>query len=659
MIEIIGNKEGSEFLAAERLSAIILESWPWVKNDEETDIKIISSAKCYGQKVSDIDIVLIGKFSSRAVLSPFLSKSNADGSFVRPEKIFVTSVCCVIELKDHDPSDIQFIGKTVEVRYQDHGRERWHDASDQNDKQKYSLKRYLEHHNVRPPYITNLVWLRNVSNIDLPKRPHNIIGGNSTWELILNVIAQTAAMEDNRRWVINAGTAGKDEVIKVVCEILTKKMTPTHLDRGKMDKISQAQMDSKWSETLGKKQIVLRGRGGAGKTIILLQLAWKTYFEQGARILILTYNRALMADIQRLFTLLRLPDDIGKRTIQIKTAHSFFFEILREFGIISCDDDFFENYETGKDEVIKYIREKLITPEDFEEMIRRKSYELEWDYIFIDEAQDWPDNERALLKELYGSNHLVLADGVDQFVRNGTPCNWQQGLNRDQYQLFMLGKCLRMKANIARFVTIFAEKIGLNGWSVIPNQDALGGKVIIIEGDYFSSIALHEKLVKNNKADGNQNVDMLICVPPKMVQRSDSEHAESDAGKKLINAGYEVWDGVGGNIRSGYPMSVNQFRIVQYDSCRGLEGWITINLSLDDLYGYKFDSWEKEDMGERLLFASNKELAHQHACRWLMMPLSRAIDTLVINISHKDTIISRALKSVKQECGDIIEWYEM
>ena len=117
MIEIIGNKEGSEFLAAERLSAIILESWPWVKNDEETDIKIISSAKCYGQKVSDIDIVLIGKFSSRAVLSPFLSKSNADGSFVRPEKIFVTSVCCVIELKDHDPSDIQFIGKTVEVRY--------------------------------------------------------------------------------------------------------------------------------------------------------------------------------------------------------------------------------------------------------------------------------------------------------------------------------------------------------------------------------------------------------------------------------------------------------------------------------------------------------------------------------------------------------------
>src|SRR5205085_8280587 len=103
-----------------------------------------------------------------------------------------------------------------------------------------------------------------------------------------------------------------------------------HLDRQRMERINQQTADlTPIANEVGHKLVILRGRGGTGKTMRLLQLADRLAEEQGARVLILTYNRALVADIRRLLTILGIADDISVRAIHIQTVHSFLHAVLR------------------------------------------------------------------------------------------------------------------------------------------------------------------------------------------------------------------------------------------------------------------------------------------------------------------------------------------
>jgi hypothetical protein len=74
----------------------------------------------------------------------------------------------------------------VEVSYQD----RWHNVSEQNHRQLFSVKGYLEAKNIQAPFIVNLIWLRNVSDHELPPQPHNILGKQASWKTILQLFRQ-------------------------------------------------------------------------------------------------------------------------------------------------------------------------------------------------------------------------------------------------------------------------------------------------------------------------------------------------------------------------------------------------------------------------------------------------------------------------------------
>jgi hypothetical protein len=48
--------------------------------------------------------------------------------------------------------------------------------------------------------------------------------------------------------------------------------------------------------------------------------------------------------------------------------------------------------------------------------------------------------------------------------------------------------------------------------------------------------------------------------------------------------GGKVWDGTARDVREVYPTDREELRFVQYDSCRGLEGWSVVNYDLDQLW---------------------------------------------------------------------------
>jgi hypothetical protein len=660
MIRIVGPLDTSEYEAALALRSLITQAWPNVAQDAIHNIQIIAGAKCHGQLTRDIDLLLLGNFGAGLTYTPFLPFETPDGQIHLPDAVEVRNLCLVIEIKGHRPEDVRFVGTTAKVRY----KEKWHNASEQNEKQVFAVKNYIEYHGIQPPRITPLLWLRNVPNTALPPRPHPIIGAQITWGMILNVIGQiTPPRWRDGHWVIGADQ--NPVILPRMVELFTKILEPTRLDRQRMERINQQNVDiASIQQVVGKKLVILRGRGGTGKTMHLLQLAKRLYDEQGARILILTYNKALVADIRRLLTILGIADDESSSTIHIQTVHSFLYSVLVGLGIINHGfSTFLESYEHLKDEALEFLMAGAVSLADLEELVTTDSEVFSWDYIFIDEGQDWPSNERDLLLHLYSSSQLMVADGIDQLVRRNTPLDWRKGLKHSESQVLPLKKTLRMKAGLARFVSAVARHLGLLYSEWEANEEIPGGHVIIVEGSYFQNKDLHERLLRANARDGNYPIDILFCVPPNLVSHLNESKATRSAPATIFEQwGFSTWDGASEDVRDGYPTDTDQLRIVQYESCRGLEGWVVVNLGLDRFYSLKLSTFRDSKLLSTATrpgsIGSDTSAAQAQAARWLLIPLTRAMDTLVIQLDSKDSSspLYKALRSAAAEYADYVEW---
>jgi hypothetical protein len=659
MIRVYGAKDTDEYDAALALSKLIVEAWPSVKDSSLHDVRIIAGAKCHGQRTRDIDILLLASFGPGLGYTPFLPFKDLHDQIQRPANVQVGSLCVAIEVKDHSPDSVRFIGTIAEVRYS-HG---WHSASEQNENQVFAVKGYLEYHNIRAPWITPLLWLRNVSNTSLPPRPHTIIGAQVTWELILNVIGQiTPPKWKDGHWIL-AAVKDDPSAIPLMTDLFTKVLEPTRLDRQRMEHLIQQSLDlTSILRDVGDKLVILRGRGGTGKTMRLLQLAKRLYDEQDARVLIMTYNKALVADIRRLLAILGISDDMTRNAIQIQTVHSFLYSTFQGLGLLAAvPGSFLDNYEIIKEEALHFLSSGVVLPSDIENLAKSNFEAFRWDYVFVDEGQDWPPNEREILFYLYSCSKVVVADGIDQLVRSRLRTDWRGDLDKNQSQVIPLKKSLRMKAGLARFVSSVAQHLGLSYGEWEPNPEIPGGRVIIVDGSYFDDRILHDRLLQDNRQDGNSPVDMLVCVPPSFVLRStDGSQSRSRAASTFEQWGLHTWDGAGEDVREGYPTEIDQLRIVQYESCRGLEGWIVINLGLDQFYDFKFrtspDTLLPSTNSDPGVFVGDISNAHLHAARWLMIPLTRAMDTLVIQIDSVHSPVRTAIEAAAAEHPDYVEW---
>ena len=112
-------------------------------------------------------------------------------------------------------------------------------------------------------------------------------------------------------------------------------------------------------------------------------------------------------------------------------------------------------------------------------------------------------------------------------------------------------------------------------------------------------------------------------------------------------------------MRENFPTDRDALRIVQYDSCRGLEGWTVINYGFDEFWDYKYRQRLAMPRETDHLFVTAEEEAREFASRWAMVPLTRAIDTLIINISDKPGRIRETLELTHAKRADFMEWVEL
>lgn len=650
----------SEYKAAEYLRELFLREF---SIHEEGRILIAPKVTCFGQDPKDIDIVVFAEFKSVArkvwtkAEHPNRKEDGYDWRFVN-----YNNFCFCIEVKDHDSENIEIEDQKLKVRY----RERWHDASSQNEAQKYSLKRYLTEQIGWAPYICNFLWLRNVPSEKLPTIPSNLLSSSPTITQILKIACDQKIMKysrDNVIWFSSTRNFGQHvfgELEKAFSFFDYVEKNLGRITREKLELITKKALlrDQLYAQSIGQKLVVIQGRPGTGKTIKLLHIAHDLCQNYEKRVLILTYNKALVSDIKRMIALARISSDISDATIQIRTIHSFMYLLLTCLNIYSKsseteenENQFISEYDRLKSELLEYVRAGLLTEIDLQKFMKERYEELAWDYILVDEGQDWPEDERDILYTLFKSNQFVVADGMSQLVRTSKRTRWTAGVEYHK-PIVPEKTSLRQKANLCRFGKQYAERIGVP-WDLVPRTDLVGGKVIIVSGQYNQS--LHQRLLKDCEISGNKPYEMLFLAPPSLVNR------EGDRSFKLSNEwsswDIKIWDGTSIKTRSEYPNNVEQHRVLQYDSSRGLEGWSVICLWMDEFINYKIDTYDPAAEIQPGLFGEDearKDFAH----KWSMIPITRAIDTLVISLKNPKSHLGIILREVYVECKDFMEWIE-
>ncbi len=656
MIEIYGPEGTDERRVADNIAEAFRKQWPDIQDSDDDKVLICANSKIFGYDVQDLDVVVIAKFGGGRWITPKRALQDGDGDSIVIKKLYVNSLALVIEVKGHDQRSVHFDGVVAKVKYRSGTTVEWKDATEQNVKQVHALKKYLYQIGARSLWLAGILVFTNLNKTDFPKSTHNFIARKFSAADLLTTVAEISRPRINPVKRFGSLSSGNLENVEAAINSpIFQTIVPSALDRRQMDQITTEKgIHENWHEVIGKTPLILRGRGGAGKTVILLQLAYHAYSERAARTLFLTYNLALASDVRRTMTLLGIPTSFEAGGIKVETVMSFIGRVLLRFELLPEDTDFFEGYAEALEALSSILDGEKLEPGDLQDLLENDPELFSYDLVMFDEAQDWPLDEIKILRFLYDPNRFVIADGQDQLVR-GQYADWKSALQPLEAEVEPLKKCLRMKVNLARFANTLAEQLGVSSWRVGPNTDANGGRVIIIQGEYEDR-SIHDEIVSPAALGIVKPIDTLFCVPPGLVEDSDNGDRASLIAKWLEDNGSEVWDGASPNVRRDIPRNENQYRVVQYQSCRGLEGWVVICLRLNEFFDGKLleaiDNSESSDQAE----TSFEDEARLYAAQWTMIPICRVMDTLVITLSEEQGPLVDALKACHKKLPDIIEW---
>lgn len=576
--------------------------------DKKGDFWIIPSADFnLATGIHDVDLILMGRLDDIYTID--IANYN---------DIQIKSFITTIEVKSHDADGIFKDGTHLYVKYPGKVVK---DVTHQSQKQKETLCAFLKDtiqcHPI--PRVSNIIWMNGINYDDFDETigltNSNIITSDFTVSELFDAIGRTHKL--SHQGEIDAFANLSIHKIKVIADYFCKKSNGA--DSMSLKRINLLQQDNSYLKDLDKKTdnvIVLSGHAGTGKTIMLLNAA-NHLMVQGYKCLYLTYNNALVSDLKHTISIMQ-----GKMAdIKMSTMHSFLINILYSEKLwqsnYSLENNFFSAVK------ILYSRIKTISPIE------------DYDYVFIDEAQDWANPIPEILKELFRTKHLVIADGVDQFMQTSEQAQWGNPF------VPTLKKCLRQKRNLSVFAKIFASKMGVY-WNVQPNEDFPGGKVRIYEA-YTPEI--HSQLIDDLKLHGCNEYDMML-----LASKSFAHDWRNWLKDSYNNFGINVFDGIDEQNRDNIYdpiMNKGQARIYTYESCRGLEAWTTVCLRFDELF-IKEHSHDYNKIQYSL--ARNYMLT-----LWSLMPITRAIDTLVLVVTGK-SYVSDILKEIADENPDFVTY---
>ena len=216
-----------------------------------------------------------------------------------------------------------------------------------------------------------------------------------------------------------------------------------------------------------------------------------------------------------------------------------------------------------------------------------------------------------------------------------------------------------------------AQKLGVKNWDLEPDPEVYGGRLtVFVESNGLKAMLKALQLVKDdcNSYKDLEAVDNLICIPDSISSKRINYKAAFDSCIKEL--GMNSWRGFDEDDRRVYPYENNQLRAVMYQSCRGMEGWTTACIGFDGFYDSQYKSFTtdkvkiEEDLIKKHGLLFEPEMVEQEVHRlkkdfanqWIMIPLTRSIDHLIIHLSNQDSYIGFHLKEIERQYPGCISW---
>jgi hypothetical protein len=120
----------------------------------------------------------------------------------------------------------------------------------------------------------------------------------------------------------------------------------------------------------------------------------------------------------------------------------------------------------------------------------------------------------------------------------------------------------------------------------------------------------------------------------------------------LTGWGFPVWDGTQSETRDTFPTSSDQYRIVHFRSCRGLEGWTVVCLNFDTYYE---DCLRLARLTPPTELISPEEHATRMAASQILIPLTRSMKHIVLQIARRGRMYE-VCKKLHEEFPDVVSW---
>lgn len=650
---VIGAKPNSdEYQGALKLKKILEEAMP---SSAEGEIVLHPNATIMGASVNDVDLLVMGYLRN---YSEKLSFTDSSGNIER-DKVDIFSFCTAVEIKGHPISLIRREGTEFFVKYAD--KPVLHSVTSQSNDQKTAVRNFLKSIAEPEPYVTNIIWFTGITEKELtgilkindgsqPMMSNTLPDSFTARDFFQRIIWQRKPRHTSKGYLLDCklDQQGTDAFAQYFRDFAERKTQQGELTRARIELITSKAISGGLLQLGDDQMNIYRGRAGTGKTIGLIQAAIKYVDEKDARVIILTYNAALVSDIKRLFALAELPDMFQESCVTIDTMYRFFYKVVStslKDGTLSRDD-FVKNYDSMLGEMLEYLNDES-DAKAFLKDIMGRNYFLNWDYCFIDEAQDWTVNERDLILKIFGPEHIIVADGGQQFVRKVAACDWGVVDSRKNIKL---KNCLRQKTNLIKFINHYLDSINRSDQRITSPEKLSGGKIILCTSG-SRCYPVFRKELESVRADGNIPYDMMFLVPSLMVYKEPRCFKYTDDFQKN---GIPVWDGTNPKNRSAVNLLGDSVRVLQYDSARGLEAWTVVCMWLDVFLNEKLTFYDDSGSSDALILESKEERLQKYLLNWLLLPLTRAIDTLVITFKDPESEIAAAFIQLAKNNPDYI-----
>lgn len=276
-------------------------------------------------------------------------------------------------------------------------------------------------------------------------------------------------------------------------ESKVKGITATAIEK-EINSFDEFQKKAFINEIIGPERV--RGLAGSGKTVVLALKAAITHLRNPeANIVYTFYTKSLYQHIQRLITrFYRQYDDKDPDWEKLKIVHAW--------GSSTNNGIYYEACERNQIPFLSFSQassKNPVNPFDYacKEILSAPKIETIYDYIFIDEGQDFPESFIKLCLRLCNNGRIVWAyDELQTIFQAKTPGietvldgTTYKGLEED----IILYKCYRNPREV--LVTAHAVGFGIYGDKIVQMLD---------EKDYWQDIGY--KIVKGDFKEGEQIV---------------------------------------------------------------------------------------------------------------------------------------------------------